>query len=166
MGFGRLSVQGRALRCLAQRECSRAELERKLAPHVHDSPDASAAQQIARALDELAAQGLLSDARAAESVLRSQGPRFGSRRLRQTLQAKGLDPELVARILEQARGTELERAQDIWQRKFGVLPAGAAEAARQMRFLAGRGFDAEVVRRVLRDARAGAAGAVTGTAED
>ena len=47
MAFGTLSVKGRALRCLAQREHSRAELERKLARHVEDTPEASAAAQIA-----------------------------------------------------------------------------------------------------------------------
>jgi regulatory protein len=42
MGFGALSVKGRALRYLAQREHSRAELERKLARAVQDLPPASA----------------------------------------------------------------------------------------------------------------------------
>jgi SOS response regulatory protein OraA/RecX len=110
MAFGALSVKGRALRYLAQREHSRAELERKLARAVQDLPEASAQAQISAALDELAAKGLLSEERTAQSVLLSQGRRFGTRRLRQTLQAKGLAPDLVADTLQQARGTELERA--------------------------------------------------------
>lgn len=150
MAFGTLSVKGRALRYLAQREHSRAELERKLARHVEDTADASAAEQIAAALDELGAHGLISEARVAESVLTSQAARFGARRLRQTLQAKGLAPALVAATLQQAQGTELERARALWQRRFGTPPADAAERARQMRFLAGRGFEGEVIRRVLR----------------
>lgn len=150
MGFGALSVKGRALRYLAQREHSRAELERKLARHVEDGPDASAQTLIAAALDDLASKGLLSEARAAESVLLGQGRRYGARRLKQTLQAKGLEPELVAHTLKQARATELERAQEIWRRRFGQPPADAAERARQMRFLAGRGFEADVIRRVVR----------------
>ena len=39
MAFGSLSVKGRALRYLSQREHSRLELERKLARHVADLPD-------------------------------------------------------------------------------------------------------------------------------
>ena len=152
MGFGELSVKGRALRLLARREHSRAELERKLAPHVEDTPEASATEQIRAALDDLAARGLLSDQRAADSVLLSQGRRHGSRRLEQTLRAKGLGPELVAATLLQARATELERAREVWRRRFGVAPADAAERARQMRFLAGRGFDSEVIRRVIQGA--------------
>jgi len=137
------------LRWLAQREHSRAELERKLARHVEDSPEASAAAQIAAALDELVARGLLSEARVAESVLASHAPRYGARRLKQTLQAKGLEPALVAATVQQARSTELERARDLWRRRFGAPAADAAGRARQMRFLAGRGFDGDVIRRVV-----------------
>ncbi|MDZ7589900.1 MAG: recombination regulator RecX [Rubrivivax sp.] len=150
MAFATLSVKGRALRYLAQREHSRAELERKLARHVEDAADASAAEQIAAALDELSAHGLISETRVAESVLASQASRFGARRLRQTLQAKGLAPALVAATLQQARGTELERARELWRRRFGAPPADATERARQMRFLAGRGFEGDVIRRVVR----------------
>ena len=150
MAFGTLSVKGRALRYLAQREHSRAELERKLARHVEDGPNTSAAEQIAKALDELRAHGLISEARVAESVLTSQASRFGARRLRQTLQAKGLAPALVAATVQQARGTELERARELWRRRFGAPPADAAERARQMRFLASRGFEGDVIRRVVR----------------
>ena len=91
----------------------------------------------------------LSDVRTAESVLSSQGKRFGSRRLKQVLEGKGLAPELVQHTLQEARGTEFARARDVWQRRFGMPPAGAQERAKQMRFLAGRGFDGDVIRRVV-----------------
>jgi regulatory protein len=149
MSFGTLSVKGRALRYLSQREHSRTELERKLARHVEDVPGASAAAQIRTALDELTARGYLSEARVAESVLAGLGARYGSRRLRQSMQAKGLDPELVARTLQQARATELDRAREVWRRRFDAPPADASERAKQMRFLAGRGFDGDVIRRVV-----------------
>jgi regulatory protein len=150
VAFGTPSIKGRALRYLAQREHSRAELERKLARHVEDGPDGSAAERIAHALDELAAHGLLSEARVAESVLAGQGARFGARRLKQTMQAKGLDPALVAATLQQARASEEERARGVWRRKFGTPAQDAPERARQMRFLAARGFDGEVIRRVVK----------------
>lgn len=150
MGFGALSVKGRALRYLAQREHSRLELERKLARHVQDTEAATAQAQIAAALDQLTAVGLLSEARAAEAVLLHQGRRFGARRLKQVLQAKGLDLDLVATTLQQARATELERAREVWARRFGAAPADAKQTIRQMRFLAGRGFDSEVIRRIVR----------------
>ena len=152
MAFGALSVKGRALRCLAQREHSRVELERKLARHVVDTDEASAQAQIARALDELAAAGLQSEVRTAESVLTSQGQRYGVRRLKQTLQHKGLDPALVIATLQAARSTEVERAREVWRRRFGSPAADAKERARQFRFMAGRGFEGDVIRRVVQGA--------------
>lgn len=150
MGFGGLSLKGRALRYLAQREHSRAELERKLARFVDEETDeTSAREKIAAALDELASKGFLSDQRTADSVLNSQGARFGSRRLKQTMQAKGLAPALVASTLQQARATELERAREVWRRRFGAPAEDAGGRAKQMRFLAGRGFDGDVIRRVM-----------------
>lgn len=137
------SLKGRALRCLAAREHSRAELQRKLAPY-EEEPG-----QIERVLDELQAKGFISEERVAASLLHRRAARLGDRRIRQELQAKGLDAPTVAQALEQLRGTERERAQAVWQRKFGVPPQDAKERARQVRFLVARGFSAEVVRRVV-----------------
>jgi regulatory protein len=149
MSFGQLSLKGRALRYLSQREHSRAELMRKLSPFVEDSPDAPAAQQLSELLDELAAQNWQSEGRVAESVLRTKGARFGTFRLKQTLLAKGLEPTLVAATVQQARGTEYERALSVWSTRFGTPPVDAKERARQQRFLSGRGFASEVIRRVV-----------------
>jgi regulatory protein len=149
MAFGQTSLKGRALRLLAQREHSRTELQRKLARHLDGQDEPEARAQLARALDELAAAGLLSDERTAASVLQHQGARYGQRRLRQVLQHKGLDGALVASTLQQAGATELERARAVWLKRFGQPATDAAERARQMRFLAGRGFDGDVIRRVV-----------------
>lgn len=184
------SLKARALRYLARREHSRAELERKLrAAAVREARrgrgprDAAASDacedraadatpregaatatldetlhesqldaRIRETLDDLAARGLLSDARAAESLLATQGARLGQRRLKQALLARGLAPDLVRDTLQQSGATEFERARDLWRRRFGEVPDDAKAAARQMRFLAARGFDAEVIRRVMRRA--------------
>jgi regulatory protein len=37
----------------------------------------------------------------------------------------------------------------VWARKFGTPPRDANERAKQARFLATRGFDGDVIRRVL-----------------
>ena len=132
-------------------------MARKLARHVQDTESADAATQIDAALDELAAHGLLSDVRAAASVLHRQSARFGERRLKQTLQSKGFAPELVASTLAKARSSEAERAREIWRRKFGSPPQSGAERAKQIRFLMGRGFSIDVISRVLREQGAGCA---------
>ena len=141
-----LSLKGRALRYLAAREHSRAELATKLSRHVgpEDDPDA-----VALVLDELAAKGFIDEARVAESVLHRRAGRLGGARVLQELRAKGLPDDVVADAAAQLRSTELARAQAVWRRKFGQPPADAAERARQLRFLAARGFSGDVARRAL-----------------
>ncbi|MDB5872460.1 MAG: recX [Ramlibacter sp.] len=139
-----LSLKGRALRLLGAREHSRAELERKLGPHEQEPG------QLRRILDDLQAKGFINEQRVVESVLHRRSGRLGAARIRQELQAKGLDGELVAQALIGLRATELQRAREVWGRKFDAPPAGAAERSKQARFLAARGFDGEVIRRVLK----------------
>lgn len=143
MAMPQPSLKGRALRCLAAREHSRAELLRKLAPF-EEEPG-----QLQRVLDELQAKGFISEERVAASLLHRRAARLGDMRIRQELQAKGLDAPTVAQALEQLRGTERARAQAVWQRRFGAPAPDAKEHARQMRFLLARGFSADVVRRVV-----------------
>lgn len=151
MPFPAPSLKGRALRLLSMREHSRAELERKLKSH-EEQPG-----QLAEALDQLQAKGFISEQRVLESVLNSRSSRFGAARIKQELQAKGLDPGLVKAAVAQLQDSELERARVIWRRKFAPVPGDTsapgrvapAERARQMRFLAGRGFAADTIRRVF-----------------
>ena len=152
LGSPQLSLKGRALRLLAAREHSRVELERKLAAHAGDDP-----AELARVLDELTAKGFISEARVAESLIHRRAGRLGAGRVLQELRGKGLDEELLAQAATRLRATEFERAHEVWRKKFGTPALDAAGRARQMRFLASRGFDAEVVRRVLRAAASGAA---------
>ena len=143
MAFGQLSLKGRALKLLAAREHSRKELERKLAPHEAEPG------QVQAALDELQARGFLDEQRVVDSLLHRRAGRLGAGRIRQEVQAKGLDAELVAQAVTSLKASEIERARAVWLRKFGTLPANATEHARQARFLAARGFGGEVIRRVL-----------------
>ncbi|MFM7507184.1 MAG: regulatory protein RecX, partial [Rubrivivax sp.] len=160
------ALRSRALRWLAQRDHSRMELERKLLTHARALarlaeaasgpeaafPDSLLRDRIAAVIDGLALAGLMNEPRMAESLLAAKAPRFGERRLRQVMQQRGLEPALVDAAVQQARGSELERAQALWQRRFGSPGATPAERARQMRFLAGRGFGGDVIRRVVRGA--------------
>ncbi|GAB4090183.1 regulatory protein RecX [Hydrogenophaga soli] len=138
-----LSLKGRALRWLSQREHTRQELARKLAAHAEPGDDLDAL------LDGLTAQGWLSDARAADSVVHRLSARHGMLRIRQALKSKGVAPELTEDALAALKATELDRAAAIWQRKFGVPPADPKERAKQLRFLMARGFDATVAGRVV-----------------
>jgi regulatory protein len=138
------SLKGRALRLLSQREHSRAELERKLAPH-EEVPG-----ELAKALDELQARDFINDGRAVDSLVNRRAGKLGSARIQQELAQKGLSGEAVAEALEGLKETELGRAQAVWRKKFDAPPQDPQERAKQMRFLMTRGFNAEVVRRVVK----------------
>ena len=138
------SLKGRALRLLSQREHSRAELERKLAPH-EEVPG-----ELAKALADLQARDFINDGRAVDSVVNRRSGKLGSARIQQELAQKGLSGEAVAEVLEVLKETELARAQAVWRKKFDAPPQDPQERAKQMRFLLTRGFNAEVVRRVVK----------------
>jgi len=144
MGFDTLSLKGRALRLLSQREHSRAELIKKLAPHVQDGEDLSAV------LDELQAKDFINETRVLESLVHRRASRLGGARIRQELQAKGLAGEAIQNAVAQLQASELDRARGVWARKFVQPPQTPQENAKQTRFLLTRGFSGDVVRRVLR----------------
>jgi len=138
------ALRSRAVKLLARREHTRAELAGKLARH-------GAPEDVEQVVADLERDGLQSDARAAESYLRSHGARLGAARLRQTLRRKGVSSELIDAGLEAGElDAEATRARAVWVRKFGTPPDDAREWARQARFLQGRGFGSEVIRRLLR----------------
>ena len=137
------SVKARAVSLLAQREYSRQELTDKLTA-AQASPE-----EIEQALAQLEAKGLVNDARVVETLVNRRSGKLGASRLRQELQAKGVSAELVAETMAGLKGTELARAQAVWQKKFGQLAATSAERNKQARFLASRGFSGDVVRQVV-----------------
>lgn len=141
-----LSLKGRALRLLSSREHSRTELERKLASF-EEAPGS-----LAKALDELQSKGFISEQRVVESVLHRRAPRLGAARIQQELSHKGLTAEAVREAVATLQATELERAREVWRKKFGAPAADPAARAKQQRFLLARGFRADVVRRVTGDA--------------
>jgi len=140
-----LSLKARALRALAQREHSRLELARKLQPHAADAAQGA----LETLLDELQAQGWLSDARFAEALSRNRATRQGVARIRAELRLRGVAAEQVEQATAALAGSEAERAQQVWQKKFGQPPLDAAERARQIRFLLARGFATGLACRVV-----------------
>jgi regulatory protein len=139
-----LSLRVRAMRYLARREHSRAELHSKLQPHVQEGEDLNAV------LDELEKRNWLSDARATTQWVDAKRGRFGSQRIAHELRQKGIPENLISDAMPQLKETELEAVREVWQRKFGVQPGDSREKAKQIRFLQSRGFSMEVIFKVLR----------------
>ena len=115
-----------------------------------DQPTIDPATEVDAVLAWLADRRFLSVERFAESRVSARSARFGNVRIRHELAQHGvaLSPEASQALA----ASELERAQAVRSRKFSASPADAKERARQARFLAARGFSAEVIGRVLREA--------------
>jgi len=151
------SLKGRALRLLAMREYSRQELERRLTRHEVESG------QLCTVLDALQAKGFIDAQRVIASVVHQRAGKLGLARIRQELQHKGIAAEEAQPALAALQATEVERARQVWRKKFGTRDApgespsdeatATAQRARQMRFLASRGFSGDTIRRVVSGAR-------------
>ena len=137
-------LRERALRLLARREHSRTELVRKL------ERAGFAREDIAPLLDAFEAKNWLSDRRFAESYVADHRARAGSIKLAYDLRQRGVSGGIIESVLGDNRDSELDRAREVWRKKYGAAPVDAAEKARQMRFLQSRGFTPEVIRRAIR----------------
>ena len=149
------SLRARALQWLAQREHSRSELRRKLLEYAQraaddgDSPADAAPAGVDALLDWLEAHRYLSQERFVESRVHARAARFGNLRIRQELARHQVAMSPGAE--QSLNDSELDRARDVWARKFAGPGLTASERAKQGRFLTGRGFSPEVVRCVLRE---------------
>ncbi|TDM05832.1 MAG: recombination regulator RecX [Ideonella sp. MAG2] len=172
------SLKAQALALLARREYSRSELHKRLLAHARklaaaaaqvppvdpwdheaaaaqptptplaEAPSAEALHaEVEAVLDWLAARQYQSDVRFVEARVNARVARHGERRIRHELAQHGL--ALDAETAQQLRSSEVQRAHEVWQKRFGSIAADAQERERQMRFLAARGFSAETVRRVV-----------------
>ncbi|MDM4767065.1 regulatory protein RecX [Pelomonas sp. SE-A7] len=123
--------------------------ERQVEAEADVEAKAAVETEVEQVLVWLQGQGYLNEERFVESRLHLRSQRYGSLRIKQELAQHGLSLSIEQN--EALREAEPARAAEARRRKFGdSLPADAAEKARQMRFLAARGFSAEAIRRALR----------------
>jgi regulatory protein len=134
-----------ALRLLSRREHSARELKRKLIDRGVEATDADAA------IETLSSRGFQSDDRYAEQMVRTritQG--YGPLRIEAELKMAGLSGDQISQALEAAECDWLEQAARAHEKRFGAVPTSMAERNRQYRFLMGRGFESDQIRRVLK----------------
>ncbi len=138
-----LPIRDKVLAYLARREHTPLELARKL------QHGGYAKDEISTVLEEFSQRGWLSSQRFAENYVTHKQAKFGSQKLAYELRQKGVEESVVQQALEAAKETELERAREVWRKKYGVPPTTPAEKARQIRFLQSRGFDQTIIRHTL-----------------
>jgi regulatory protein len=138
------SLRARALKALGRREHSRQELQAKLQPFAED-PD-----ELDALLDELEKRGWLSETRFVEQLTTTRRRKFGAARIVHELRQKGVSDDAISAAQAQLKAGEVEAARIVWKKKFVRLPRSLQERGKQARFLASRGFSAEVVFQVLK----------------
>ncbi len=151
----------RALQWLAQREHSPQQLRAKLLRAAMKATgegsssheEADAVSEVDALISWLEANGHLSQSRFVESRVHALQGHYGNRRIDDELRRHAVVADDETR--QTLRATELERASQVWRRKFGVAATDAAGLSRQMRFLVGRGFSSDVVHQVVRAAASG-----------
>ncbi|SRR5258706_7588307 len=141
-----LTLRQQALRALARREYSRAELARKLGRSA-DDPDA-----LATLLDEFEASGWLSDERFAGGAARQRQGRFSQRYIVEDLKHKGVGGDTARAAVDALAQDDYATALALWNQRFGTPAANQKEKARQVRFLQSRGFALGVIFRILKEA--------------
>jgi regulatory protein len=163
MPFGRKSSKPRAFlneaglyeyatRALGRQMRSEAELRRLM--HSHVEPGEHGEAVIAAVLARLREYGYLNDAAFAETYarLRQENQKLGQRRVRQDLQQKGVNSELITETLEARYGQTNEEAlaREHLERKRIRKPENEKETARVMRRLVTAGFSTGVIYKILR----------------
>ena len=139
-----VSLKAQAVRLLARREYARADLEQRLVAHGASRDDVTAV------LDELSAQGLLSNERFAQALVAQKAGSYSRRSIRGELKRKGVSGEAMDGALDDASIDADAALLALWQRRFGAAPANDREKARQVRFLQSRGFELSAILKLLR----------------
>lgn len=139
-----VSIRRAAMNLLARREHGHVELARKLLLRGAD------ADMIEVELQRLTEDGLLSEQRYLESYIRSRANAGrGPMRIREELTQRGLQRGDVEQALNAADIDWDENMRELWQRRFTGQVVDLKDKAKQSRFLAQRGYEADAVRRLL-----------------
>lgn len=139
----KISLKARALRFLSMREHSRAELSRKLAPHVQEADD------LELILNWLESGQYLSDQRFSESLAHRRQARFGNQKIFAELNSHQLRDVDIDQLKSELQQNEGQRAIDVLHRKFPSCAQDAQEKAKQMRFLMQRGFSSRAIHQAM-----------------
>jgi len=137
------SLRQRALEYLGKREYSAIELGQKLKHYAEESDD------IPALLADFKTRGWLSDARFTEQLINARKVKFGSNKVAHELREKGIADNLIIDAVSAMQETELERATEVWRKKFNQVATDRNEWAKQARFLQSRGFSFDTIKKVL-----------------
>jgi len=146
MDAGSKDIRRAAMDMLARREQARSELVAKLGRRFEGQDELVEAE-----IDKLVAEGLQSDGRLAESLIRARAGRGqGPLKIRAELRGKGVPGEVIDLAFEQCDTDWFELAAAVSRKRFGEsVPTDVKEKAKRSRFLQQRGFSFDHISSVL-----------------
>lgn len=136
------AIRQKLLDLLARREHSQHELQQKLQAR------GFAETAIGAVMNGLAAAGLQSDNRFAESYLHARAQKgYGPIRISNELNQRGVTIEVIATAMDRANCDWQALAEQVRQKKFGAaIPKDPVASTKQIRFLQYRGFTSDQIR--------------------
>lgn len=140
----KISLLGRGIRYLSMREHSEAEIRKKLHPYAENEDDLN------HVILQLKNKNFLSNERFSDSLIYKKANTLGNHRIAHELRKHDLDPEIISKHLLNLKKSESKRAYEVWLKKFGTLAKEPKDLAKQIRFMVSRGFDQELVYRIVR----------------
>ncbi len=138
------TVRNGAIRLLARREHSRAELRNKLLLRSHPLG------MINTVIEQLAERGLQSDVRFAESYTRMRIRRgYGGNKIRAELLSRDVPREIIEQALAETDECWIENATHVLQKKYAKYAkndCNPRDMAKMQRFLWSRGYNSDEVK--------------------
>lgn len=163
-----VNLLAKAVAILSSREHSEKGLRERLLRYTDD------VDAINAVISRLQRENWQSDERFVSTFVQSREHRWGNQKILQALSQHDLDSEQLSELKEDLKESEYQRAREVWIKRFGAkygvdlydteisvdyesldeaeqesFEAQAKDKAKQMRFLASRGFSADVVYRVV-----------------
>lgn len=163
------NLLAKAVAILSRREHSEKELRQKLQRYTDDF------DAIDATISRLQRENWQSDERFVETFVQSREHRWGNQKILHALSQHDLDNAQLDELKEDLKDSEYERAREVWIKRFGAkygvdlygdiestiddellegtehqsLEEQMKDKAKQVRFLASRGFSADVVYKVV-----------------
>jgi regulatory protein len=103
-------------------------------------------------LDVLERDNWLSNERFVDSLVHRRASRYGAARVLQEAKTHQLGNEQLRDLQDRLRDSELDRAREVWRKRFGAPPDSPEAHAKQVRFMMARGFSRSVVGKIIRGA--------------
>lgn len=145
MSSSSISLKSRALNCLARRDHSKQEIINKLKPF-------ASLDEIMEIINYLENLGFIDDAKFISNYITYKQSKMGINKLKLELYRKVGDKSLVDQVLDEFDLDQVSAAYAMWSKKF-TYPSDYKEKCRQIRFLLYRGFNMDVINRVLDKAK-------------